>query len=497
MTLSLSQFRRLLAISSLALMSAACAAVGPNYQRPPVSLTAHYLAAPSPAAPAHDQDLEAWWQAFDDPMLERVVERAMAQNLDLEAARGRVLSSRAAAAGAGAAMLPTLDASGDAGEQSISLLSPIGDLARNLPGFRRQTGLYDLGAAASWEIDLFGGLRRQREAAQAQAHAAQADAIAVRLSVAAEAADAYLQIRAYQARLAVARRQQGIEEDLVSLVTRRAAQGVAADRELRQTRAELEGVNATIPPLGAGLDGQYNRLDVLMGAQPGTWRGELAAPAPIPAAPTLRPGDGPADLLRRRPDVMAAEQRLIAANAAIGAAIADYYPKVSISGLLGVESIAPGQLFVADAVQQQIGAGLRWRLFDFGRVDAEVAGARGGKAQALAAWRASILRATGEVEDAFADLSSQEERARDLERQVGELTVARAQAQQAYAGGVLSLIEVRDADRDLLSASDQLVQARAGACRAAIEAYRSLGGGWRPPTSSGPVARLSLGGNLS
>jgi len=485
MTLFLDRSHRLLAVLALAAATAGCAAVGPNYQRPPVVLTAHYLAAPT--APARDQDIEAWWPAFDDPLLVRVVERALAQNLDLEAARGRVLSSRAAAAGAGAALRPTLDASGDAGEQSISLLSPIGDLARNLPGFQRQTGLYDLGAAAWWEIDLFGGLRRQREAAQAQARAAQADAIAVRLNVAAEAADAYLQIRAYQARLAVARRQQGIEEDLVSLVTRRATQGVAADRELRQARSELERVNASIPPLTSGLAGQYNRLDVLMGAQPGTWRGELEALAPIPAAPTLAPGDGPADLLRRRPDVMAAEQRLIAANAAIGAAIADYYPKVSISGLLGVESITPGQLFVADAVEQQVGAGLRWRLFDFGRVDAEVAGARGGKAQALAAWRASILRATQEVEDAFADLMAQEDRAKDLERQVSELTVARAQAQQAYAGGVLSLIEVRDADRDLLDASDQLVQAQAGASRAAVEAYRALGGGWRP--RSGPGVR--------
>jgi outer membrane protein TolC len=271
-----------------------------------------------------------------------------------------------------------------------------------------------------------------------------------------------------------------VQTDLVDLLTRRANDGVTADRELHEAQAALEGVRATIPPLQAGLEAELNRLDVLMGAQPGTWRAELATAAAIPAPPGLTAGDGPADLLRRRPDVLAAEQRLIASNARIGAAISDYYPKVSISGLLGLDSLDASRLFTGAAVAHQIGAGLSWRLFDFGRVDAEVAQARGADAEALAAYRATVLRATEEVEDSFSSLIQDEAQADALSRQIQQLTVARAQAEQAYQGGVDSLIEVRDADRDLLNASDQLVQARAGAARAAVASFRALGGGWRP-----------------
>ena len=466
---------------------AACA-VGPNYQPPKVALTASFHT-PTPAGTAQAAALDAWWLGFKDPELTRVVERAEAQNLDIAQARARVLQSRALAKAAGAALAPQGDAAASAANEAQSLQSPIGEIGRHLPGYQRSTDEYAIGAGASWEIDLFGGLRRRRQSAIAQAKASRDDAAAMAITVAADAADAYLQVRAYQARLAVARRQEAIQSDLVDLLTRRSAEGVASDRELRQGVAQLEGVRAAIPPLTVGLEAQLNRLDVLMGAQPGTWRAELAMEVPLPAPPALAPGDGPADLLRRRPDILAAEQRLVAANAAIGAAIADYYPKVSISGLLGVDSIDAGQLFVGNAVQHQVTAGLQWRLFDFGRVDAEVARARGGEAEALAAYRATVLRAVEDVEDAFSSLTEDEAQTQALQRQVEQLEVARRQATKAYEGGVLSLIEVRDADRDQQTASDQLVQARAGAARAAVAAFRALGGGWRPPISLASSAR--------
>jgi NodT family efflux transporter outer membrane factor (OMF) lipoprotein len=381
---------------------------------------------------------------------------------------------------AGAALAPQASATGSVTDVQQSLLSPIGEIGSHLPGFQRDYDDYGLGLAANWQIDVSGGLRRTRDAARADARAAADQAVAVRLTVAADAADAYLQIRAYQARIAVARRQEAVQSDLVDLLTRRTKDGVTADRELREAKAALEGVRAAIPPLQAGLDAVLNRLDVLMGAQPGTHRAELAVDADIPSPPGLTAGDGPANLLRRRPDVLAAEQRLIAANARIGAAISDYYPKVSITGLLGLDSIDATRLFSGLAIAHQVGAGLSWRLFDFGRVDAEVAQARGADAEALAAYRATVLNATEEVEDSFSSLIQDEAQADALTRQIDQLTVARAQAEQAYQGGVDSLIEVRDADRDLLAASDQLVQARAGAARAAVASFRALGGGWRP-----------------
>jgi NodT family efflux transporter outer membrane factor (OMF) lipoprotein len=465
-------------LAVMALSLAGCM-VGPNYRKPEAGLTAQFMT-PAPIA-ARPAPLETWWRGFGDPALVRVVERARAQNLDLQQARARILQSRALAKAAGAALAPQASAAASAADEQQSLLSPIGEIGRHLPGYEREVGVYDVGASASWEIDLFGGLRRERDAARAEARASEERAAAVQISITADAADAYMQVRAYQARIAVARRQEAIEQDLVDLLTRRSAQGIAADRELRLTRAEQENVRASIPPLVAGLDAQLNRLDVLMGAQPGTWRNELTASAPVPEPPTIATG-APVDLLRRRPDVLAAEQALIASNAHIGAAMADYYPKLSLLGLFGVESIDAGDLFTGDALQHQVSAGLRWRLFDFGRVDAEVAQARGRDAEALAAYRASILHASEDVENALSSLVQQQARAQALDRQIAELTVARGQAQQAYDGGVISLVEVRDADRDLLAASDQLVLAKADAARAAVAAFRALGGGWPAPS---------------
>ena len=476
---------RILALSALALIAAAAPlsakAIGPDYHKPAVALAPAYRTSP-PVAATPAPPLDAWWSGFNDPELARVVARAEAQNLDIEQARDRLMQSRAAAKAAGAALLPEVGANGGASAVQQSLRSPFGAVGSHLPGFERSYDEYTLGAAASWEIDLFGGLRRAHEAAKADAGAAAAEATAIQTSVAAEAADAYLQVRGLQARLAVARRQETTEADLVDLLRRRAAEGVSADRELREAEAEFEGVRATLPPLTAALDAQLNRLDVLMGAEAGTYRAELAAAAPTPAPPAIAPGDGPADLLRRRPDVLAAEQRLVAANARSGAAISDYYPKVSISGLLGLDSLSASQFFTGTALAHQVGAGFSWRLLDFGRVDAEVAGAKGREAEALAAYRATVYRATEEVEDAFSDLVQQEARADALQRQVAQLTIARAQAEQAYEQGVTSLVEVRDADRELLAASDQLEQTRADAARSAVEAFRALGGGWRPAT---------------
>ncbi len=440
--------------------------VGPDYQRP---------ASAAPAAQAVATP-DGWWAGFGDPELVRVVVHAQAGNLDIAQAEARVRESRALARAVGAALAPAGALNAQAQQVRQSLESPIGSIGRHLPGFARDTAISDLGAGASWDPDLFGGLRRGRQAARAEAQAAGDRALAVRLAVVADAADAYLQVRAYQARIQVAESQQSVEDDLVELVRKQAAQGVAPDRELRQTRAALEGVRAALPPLRAGLDAELNRLDVLMGVTPGTWRAELSATAGPPTAPAPRPGDGPADLLRRRPDIRAAEQRLIAANARIGQTLAEYYPKVSLSALLGVESLDAGRLLTPAALQAAGSGALRWRLFDFGRVDAEVAGARAADAEALAAWRATALRAAEEVEDAVTDLAQQKARAEILQRQIAELTVARRQAQQAYQGGVISLLEVREADRNLLAASDQLAQARAGAARAAVAAWRAFGG---------------------
>lgn len=464
---------RLLPVVTLLALSGC--AVGPDYVRPEIALTSAFQGSTAIDTAADDGD---WWRGFNDPLLSTLVAKAVADNLDVAQAGARIAQSRAVAKAAGAALLPTLDATGGASTVSQSRETPVGRVTTAL-GVPRGYTQYDAGAGASWEIDLFGGLRRGREAARADLGASEMDAAAVRVAVAAETADAYLSLRALQARLAVAESQTRNQVVLLDLIQRRFDQGVSAERELNRTRAALEGVQAGSAPIRAGIAAQMNRIDVLVGEQPGTNRALLTQAAEVPAAPPPSGSASPEDILRRRPDVAAAERRLAASSARIGQAVADYYPRISLSGLLGVASIGTSRLFTGGAVQASGTAGLRWRLFDFGRVDAEVAQARGRQAEELAAWRGSVLRAAEDVETALSRLTEVHVQRAALERQVAALTLTRRQAQDAYQGGVVALIEVTDADRELLDASDLLANVKGEEARASVAAYKALGGGWR------------------
>lgn len=464
-----------LKILLLAAATLAGCTVGPDYHPPIVGLTPAYMASGAIAAERPDT---TWWSGFGDPILEDLVERATAGNLDIAQADARISQSRAAARAAGAALLPSVAATGGVTAVSQSRETPVGKITQAF-GQPRANTQYAIGAEASWEVDLFGGLRRGREAARADLGSSEAQAAAVRVAIAAETADAYVALRGLQARFAIARRQETTEAKLVELVRQRVEQGVSADRELNRSNGSLEGVRATLAPLRASIAAQLNRLDVLVGQQPGTNRALLTAEHAIPVAPTPAGSTAPIDLLRRRPDVVAAERRLAAANARIGVSIAEYYPHLSLSSLLGVASLGTSTLFTGGAVQAVGGAGLRWRLFDFGRVDAEVAQAKGAQAEALAAWRGSVLKAAEDVETALSRLAEAQVEQGDLVRQITALTKARAQADQAYSGGVLSLVDVLDADRELLAASDRQATVQADQARAAIAAYRALGGGWQ------------------
>ncbi len=254
----------------------------------------------------------------------------------------------------------------------------------------RDQSLYDAGIGASWEIDLFGGLRRGAEAASAEARAAEDERLSTRVSVAADAADAYLRIRGDQARIAFVNNQS-----------------------------------------------QLNRSDVI-----------------------------------------AAERLLAASNARVGEAIAEYYPRISLSGLLGFESRSASTLFKSATFQPQAVVGVRWRLFDFGKIDAEVARARGVHGEALARYRQSVLRAAEDVEDAFVTLVEMQAHTQELRNEVAALERARDSSQEAYIGGVIPLTDVLDADRQLLVAEDELALTRADVARAAVNSFRALGGGW-------------------
>lgn len=478
--------KRTLAIFSVAALSAGCA-VGPDYARPDTPMPQQYLgqAAVDQRQATARADLVTWWTGFGDPQLTRFVALALAQNLDLAQAFARVTQARAELGAAHAALLPSGNVSGQAARAYQSLETPLGKVLSANPGFDRHGSSYEANLGANWELDVFGGLRRGKEAALAGYQASEGGASATRLAVAAQTADTYILIRGLQTRLDVARRQVQTQQQLLSTIHLLYGKGLAAELQVSQAEAALAQVRASVPLLEAGLDVAMNALDVMLGSPPGTHRAELADAGVIPAAPQITATGSPGELLRRRPDLIVAERRLAASNARIGVAIAEYYPKLSLGGLIGsATSVSAGNLFTSGASQASGVLGLRWRLFDFGRINAQIDQARGQEAEMLAAYRLAVLRATEDVENAFSGLVKREEQAAVLAQGVDSLGRARAASFAAYQKGVLSLIEVLQADENLLRASDARAQAQTESARAAVAAFKALGGGWQPQEST-------------
>ena len=476
-----SSFKRAWSTVVLSASVGACT-IGPSYVTPDAQLEPFHNSVPEMSA-ASTIALDAWWNGFNDQMLVEIVQRSLRENLDLAASIGRVQQARAFAAAAGAQLYPSADLHASAATTHQSQRNLLGTISKDAPDYERDINEYRVGPLASWEIDLFGGLKRHASAARDEAQAAEAERSGTRITVAADAADAYLQIRGYQARLEVAKQQVADDERLAHLVSDRYDLGNATGREVAQADALLNQARASIPSLAIGLEQQLNRLDVLLGVQPGTYSAQFLTVGEIPDVPAIANYGQTTEMLRRRPDVIAAERRLAASSELVGATLSEYYPKVSLQTALEFDSLSSEHLLTSQAFQT-IGAGaLRWRLFDFGRVDAEVAQAKGAQAVALAVYRQSILRAAEDVENALKTLAEIQVRTRDVQNQVIALMKARDLSEEAYRAGSITLTDVLDADRQLLIARDQLDSDRAGQARAAVALYRALGGGWTPPAT--------------
>lgn len=478
---------RLSALAALILSSlAAGCAVGPDYLPPAAQLPNSYMGMktmpqPTGSAAAPQSDLAAWWQAFGDPQLEHFVGLALQQNLELAQASARVLQARAGVDAATAALLPSGNVSAQTARSYQSVEAPLGQVLNSAPDFNRYGNAHEANLGASWEVDLFGGLRRAKQAAQADYQATEAGAVAVRLAVAAQTADTYVQIRGLQSRLAVARQQVQTQQQLRSTIDLRLQKGLAAELQLRQVEGALARAKASIPLLDAALETAMNAMDVMLGTAPGTYRAELAQVRPVPVAPDMALSETPSDLLRRRPDVIAAERRLAASSARIGVAMAEYYPKISIGGLIGsATSISSVNLFSSGASQASAAAGLRWRLFDFGRINAQINASQAQEAEALAAYRQAVLRATEDVENALVASSRRREQAFLLADGASALQRARDASGAAYDKGVVSLIEVLQADESLLNVLDAQVQAHTESTRSMVAIFKAVGGGWSP-----------------
>ncbi|MBS1204755.1 MAG: transporter [Proteobacteria bacterium] len=471
---------------TLALIVSACilagCTVGPDYHRPAAPLAERYQAQPTlqQRNTSEPTSFAIWWESFGDPLLSQYVSDALVQNLDLAQSSARMAQARAGLGAATAALLPSGNISGQATRARQSVETPLGQVLNSTPDYNRYGNSYETDLNASWEIDLFGGLRRGRQAALADYQASEAGVAATRLAVAAQTADIYITLRGLQTRLDIANKQIVTQQQLLEKIQLLHSKGLAPEYQVRQTEGALAQVQATVPVLKNGLDAAMNALDVMLGTPPGTHRAQLASSGAIPHTPAITAMGTPADLLRRRPDIIVAERHLAASSARIGVAVSEYYPKFSLNALLGSATAVSGDsLFTAGASQSAGVLGLRWRLFDFGRINAQIEQAKGQEAEALAAYRLSVLRATEDVENAFSALVNRQTQAATLTDGETALASARQSSFIAFQQGTTSLIDVLHNDETLLQASDARAQAQTESARAAVAAFRALGGGWQ------------------
>jgi multidrug efflux system outer membrane protein len=454
-----------------ALALTACAA-GPDYRAP--AWPAAGRAAALDAGHFSDADMEReFWRALDDPLLTRLVEEALAANHDLRIALARYERSRALVRDARRARLPSVTAAGAAREFLQST-----DQAAATPGAGRAGESYELRVDALWEIDFFGRLRRSVEAQRADSEASAADLAAAQVSIVAELALGYLELRGLQARLAVARDNAANQRRSLELVTAHLRAGRGTELDTARARAQLESTLALIPVLEAEIAARAHRVAVLTGRDPAALVPELATPRPLPALPAHVPIGAPGELLRRRPDILAAERRLAAATARIGIVSADLYPRFTLGALLGTQAMDADALFESGSGTRLLALGIDWSFLDAGRVRARIAAVGADAAAELARYQQTVLRAREEVENALVRYVRAEREREHLARAAAASAAAARQARARYEGGIADFLAVLDAERAQLELEDRLVQSRVRGALGLIALYKALAGGW-------------------
>ncbi|MFO7738043.1 MAG: efflux transporter outer membrane subunit [Desulfatiglandaceae bacterium] len=448
-----------------------CAAVGPDYVKPETATPEKWhteLRDGLRSQPMDPETLAKWWQTLNDPVLTGLIEQAVTGNLDVRVAEARLREARAKRGISGADRFPTINATGSATETRSSESTGIGI----------ERDLYSTGFDAGWEIDIFGGVRRSIEEADANVAASQEDLYDVLVSMAAEIALNYVEGRSFQTRLSIARANRDAQEETFRLVQNRYDAGLAAQLELEQSRFNLEGTRAEIPSLNTGLEQAKNRLAVLLGRQPGDLPQDVAEHRPIPVPPTEIAVGVPAESLRRRPDVRRAEWELAAQTARIGVATAELYPKFSLIGSIGLESLSTDNLFDTGNRTYSIGPTFSWRIFDAGRVRQQIEVESARQEQALIQYEAAILTALEDVENALVAYADEQIRRDTLVQASAAAERAVAQARNQYRAGLTDFQNVLDSQRSLLAFQDQLAVSDGTVTSNLVRLYKALGGGW-------------------
>lgn len=473
--------RKSIVVFLLSAALSACA-VGPNYHRPathvakefPTGGGAQGAAQESPASNdvySHAQTQTEFWKQFDDPVLNDMVSDALTANYDLRIALGRLVQARALRNESLFDLAPTVTASGGYTKQRVPAVEdPFGG--------PYTTKLYDAGFDAAWELDFFGGVRRGIQARNAQLEGEVANLHDAQVSVIAEVARNYFELRGEQTQLAVARGNVKNQQQVLALAQAQREAGSGTDLDVARAQSQLSTTLSTIGPLEAAVSRSIHRLSVLTGRDPDALTGTLSGAHDLPALPLFVPVGTPEELLRRRADIRAAERNLAASTALVGVAVSNLFPKVTFTGSFGYAAAEPAGFGSGASRSYIIGPGITWAAFDLGRVRAQIAGARAGAVIALDQYHQTVLGALEETEDALVTHARDRDQLHHAEDAARASATAAKLAEIRYQGGMVDFLSVLDAERTELQTQDALAQSRTEAATSLIAVYKALGGGW-------------------
>ena len=452
-----------------ALLVSGCAAVGPDYIRPEIQVPQEWhTKAPEKIITGRNAegDMSHWWTTLNDPVLSGLIERAVRGNLDVKKAQASVREARAQMGVARAGFLPSLNGSASA--------------AWSRDNNNTNTTLYAAGFDAAWELDIFGGVRRTVEAYRGDLDAAEEDRRDVLVTLLAEVATNYIDVRTYQARLASAKANLASQVETAQLVQWQNEAGLSDDLSVQQARYNLESTRSDIPTLNTGLEGAMNRIAVLLGEQPGRVHDELSETAKIPVPPLEIALSIPAEVLRNRPDIRRAERQLAAQTARVGVATADLYPKLTLNGSVGLEASD----LVSSALRTVSGGpSLSWAIFQGGALRQKIEIQSALQEQAAIKYESTVLGALEEVENALTAFKEEQARKEALQKAVQAAGQAAELSQKEYEAGLTNFLTVLDAQRSLLSFQDQLVKSEGAVANNLVKLYKAFGGGWESLSS--------------
>lgn len=472
------------ALFLLLIISLAGCTVGPSYRAPDTLMPDNWSELQEDFTTDQPAELTQWWTTFNDFMLDSLIARAVAANLDLQLAEARIREARAARGVVAAEGLPTIDATGSYAHSrrsenafSFGNFSNGGGSIGN-SAFDLESELFQVGFDATWELDVFGRVRRSVEAAEADIAAAEENRRDVLVTVLAEVARNYVELRGLQQQLAVARGNIATQQETVELTQARFQAGLTSALDVAQSEAQLATTQSQVPLLETALKQTIHGLSVLLGQEPIALLEELSPQAPIPQMPLETAIGLPSDLLRRRPDIRRAERELAAATARIGVATADLFPRFSLTGLLGLQSLDLGDLALGSSRFWTTGPNISMPLFEAGRIRANIRVQNARQEQALARYEKTILTALADVENTLVAYAKEQVRRRALAAAVDANRQAVDLANERYTKGLADFLNVLESQRSLYLSQDQLVQSEETVVENLIALYKALGGGW-------------------